>query len=192
MGPWLGDRRERDRSDQRGAAAAPGEGTRTAERGEEEKPANAPPVNAPPVNVPPVNVAPVNVPPVNAPPVNAPPHGYDPLKRTFEELRTDSSPAQRVGETIAQARARTHAAETELLRRAPALIAALGEAPREVNPRFEDPALAPEGAHTTGLDGRHGSDISLRHSDNPGGRTIEGRIFGDPPGRAPSEHPCGG
>lgn len=28
---------------------------------------------------------------------------------------------------------------------------------------------------------RHGADIPLRRADNPGGRTVEGRLFGDPP-----------
>lgn len=44
-----------------------------------------------------------------------------------------------------------------------------------------DPARAGDGAHTTGPDGRHGADIPLRRVDNPGGKTIEGRLFGDPP-----------
>jgi hypothetical protein len=66
------------------------------------------------------------------------------------------------------------------LRRAPEVIEALGEIPRRVSPRAEDPAH-PE-AHTTGPAGRHDPNIPLRRTDAPpGSRTIEGRVYGDPP-----------
>src|SRR5262249_5127297 len=104
--------------------------------------------------------------------------GYDPATRTVAELVTDRSRTPRAGETPAQAQARAHAAETENLRRAPAIFDALGENPRQVNPRIEGPAQAARRAPTVE---RHGADIPLRRADNPGGRTIEGRLLGDPP-----------
>lgn len=124
-----------------------------------------------------------NVPPKDNAPPKGPhlPPGYDPASRTTPELQTDRRPAPRTGETLAQARARVHAAEDELLRRAPAIYDALGESPREVNPRVEDPPHQADGAHTTGPIGKHGADIPLRRGDNPDGRTIEGRIYGNPP-----------
>jgi hypothetical protein len=147
-----------------------------------------PPISeTPAVNeAPPVNSTPA----VNAvPAINAMPRdlqaraGYDPSSRTILELQADRRPRANVGETAEQTRARVRAAEDEILRRGPAIFDALGETPREVNPRTEDLAHHADGAHTTGPDGKHGADIPLRRADNPGGRTIEGRLFGDPPWR---------
>jgi len=109
------------------------------------------------------------------------PPGYDPATRTMQQLTTDRRPSPRPGETPVQAQARARAAEAEILRRAPEIFDALGDVPRRVNPRIEDAAHAPDGAHTTGPNGRHGADIPLRRANNPGGKTIEGRVLGDPP-----------
>jgi len=65
-----------------------------------------------------------------------------------------------------------------LLRRAPAIEAALGDHPRRVDIRAEEPAHSAQNAHTVK---NHGADIPLRRADNPGGKTIEGRIYGDSP-----------
>jgi hypothetical protein len=118
--------------------------------------------------------------PTRPPPDPNLPPGYDPTTRTLTELRGDLDPTPRPGETPVQSAARVLAAESEILRRAPEIIDALGDHPRRVNPRLEDPAHP--SAHTTGPRGRHGADIPLRRTDAPPGqRTIEGRIFGEPP-----------
>jgi hypothetical protein len=139
-------------------------------------PANPRPADPQPADPQPANPRPADPQPADP---NLPP-GYDPVTRSFVELQGDRSPAPRPGETPAQAQARARAAENEVLRRAPDIIDALGDSPRRVNPRAEDPAH-PD-AHTTGRAGRHGADIPLRRTDAPpGSRTIEGRLYGDPP-----------
>ena len=96
--------------------------------------------------------------------------------RTNAELQGDRNPAPRPGETPAETQARARAAEDEILRRAPEVMDALGETPRRVSLRGEE-GNHPD-AHTIE---RHGPDIPLRRADAPGGRTVEGRVFGDPP-----------
>jgi hypothetical protein len=58
----------------------------------------------------------------------------------------------------------------------------LGEQPPRINVRNNDSAHRAGGAHTIE---HHGADIPLRRSDNPGGKSIEGRIHGDPPWSEP-------
>jgi hypothetical protein len=147
--------------------------------------ANAPPQvdpNAPPQVDP---NAPPQVDP-NAPPQvdpNAPPRpmpgAYDPTIRTDAQLQMDLDPAQRAGETPDEAQARVRAAEEEILQRWQRTYDALGEQPRRVNVRENDNANRGNGAHTIE---RHGPEIPLRRTDAPAGnRTLEGRIYGDPP-----------
>lgn len=107
------------------------------------------------------------------PPVDPPRPAYDPTTRTLEQLRTDANDGARPGETDADVEARRRAATDELARRAETL---LPEQPRRVNVRGEE-GNHPD-SHTTE---RHGADIPFRRADAPGARTIEGRIFGDPP-----------
>ncbi len=102
--------------------------------------------------------------------------GYDPSTRTRQELEADRNPDPRPGETPEQAAERARLAEEEILRRSVEIYDQLGEEPREVNVQAEESLHAD--AHTME---RHGPDIPLRRGDNPGGRTIEGRIFGDTP-----------
>jgi len=105
---------------------------------------------------------------------------YDPATRTPAQLAEDVDPAPRVGETPEQAQARAEAAQHEIaLRRAMGTYEALGERPPRINIAANDAEFAAEGAHTLE---RHGPDIPLERGDAPpGGRTIEGRIYGDPP-----------
>lgn len=106
---------------------------------------------------------------------------YDPTVRSETELRTDLDPTQRTGETSAEALERVNRATEELqVREALSTYEALGENPRRVELRAEEPAHAD--AHTLE---RHGADVPLRRADNPGGRTIEGRIYGDSPWARP-------
>jgi hypothetical protein len=71
--------------------------------------------------------------------------------------------------------------DEQLLRRAAAVYEALGEEAPRVNIAQNDAKDASGGAHT--LD-RHGPALRLRRGD-PGVRTVEGRIFGDPPWQRP-------
>jgi hypothetical protein len=103
---------------------------------------------------------------------------YDPTGRSLGELQADRLPQPQPGESPADAAARVRAAEGELIGRAPAVADALGDAPRRIDLRAEDPSFDPEGAHTIE---NHGADIPLRVADNPGGKSIEGRIDGLPP-----------
>ena len=120
----------------------------------------------------------------NAPDPNAPPPApaYDPTIRTFRELQGDRNPAPRPGESAAQAAERSRLAQEEILRRAPEILEQLGDEPRRVDVRAEEPARRPQGAHTIE---NHGSDIPLRQTDAPpGGRSIEGRVTDTHPGWA--------
>ncbi|MET9485721.1 hypothetical protein [Nocardia sp. NPDC006630] len=65
------------------------------------------------------------------------------------------------------------------VRKATEIYDALGAAPPRVNIGENDAAHAADGAHT--ID-RHGPEVPLHRDDAaPGDRTIEGRIYGDPP-----------
>ena len=112
-------------------------------------------------------------------PVPEPVRPYDPATRTDAELITDRDPVPRAGETAEQAQGRTRAAEAEIeLRRAMGVYNSLGDRPPRIDMRAND-AAHPNEAHTFE---RHGPDIPLhRAGAPPGTRTIEGRIFGDPP-----------
>lgn len=103
---------------------------------------------------------------------------YDPTGRSLKELQADRLPQPQPGESPAEAAARVRAAEGELIGRAPMVMDALGDAPRRIDLRAEDSTFDPEGAHTLE---NHGADIPLRVADNPGGKSIEGRIDGLPP-----------
>jgi hypothetical protein len=105
------------------------------------------------------------------------PTAYDPLQRTDAELTLDTDPAPRAGETGPESAERSRLAKQEQVRRAEAIFESLGERPRTINIEAEEP-LHMDDAHTME---RHGPEIPLRRADNPGGRTIEGRIHGDPP-----------
>jgi hypothetical protein len=105
-----------------------------------------------------------------------PPRGYDPSTKTRAELEVDSDPTPRHGETPAQAAERARLAGEELFLRITRVYELLGDEPREVNIRAEDPTHPR--AHTIE---RHGTEIPLNRADNPGGITIEGRIYGDAP-----------
>ncbi|WP_405134901.1 hypothetical protein [Nocardia sp. NBC_01388] len=65
------------------------------------------------------------------------------------------------------------------LRKVTEIYDALGAAPPRVNIGENDAAHALDGAHTVE---RHGPEVPLNRDDAPpGDRTIEGRIYGDPP-----------
>lgn len=100
------------------------------------------------------------------------------------QLAEDVDPAPRAGETPEQARARAEAAQHEIeLRRVMGIYDQLGERPPRINIEANDAEFGrTEGAHTLE---RHGPDIPLERGDAPGGRTIEGRIFGDAPWERP-------
>lgn len=108
---------------------------------------------------------------------------YDAKARTDAQLTRDLDPAPRPGEAPQQAQARARAAQAELDRRLyNQRYAALGEKPPEKFRIADNDALG-GGAHTLE---RHGPHIPLKRrldaSGRPDGtRTIEGRIYGDPP-----------
>jgi hypothetical protein len=99
---------------------------------------------------------------------------------TTAELQQNLDPTPRPGETPEQAADRVDAAQSELaLREATATYNALGENPPRLNLDQNDTAHSGDGAHTVE---RHGPDIPLERNSVPAGdRTIEGRIYGDPP-----------
>ena len=118
-------------------------------------------------------------PPTPNPPEPTPSGTYDPKTRTVEQLALDRDPTPRAGETPEQAQARAQAAQAELaVREAVRVHDALGERPPRMNMRAHE-AENPGQAHTIE---RHGPDMPLKRGDAPaGGRTVEGRIYGDPP-----------
>ncbi|HEV2782705.1 MAG TPA: hypothetical protein VGX25_25215 [Actinophytocola sp.] len=107
-----------------------------------------------------------------------------PTAPSTAELRQDLDPTPRPGETPEQAAARVEAAEAELaVREAIDTYNGLGEEPPRLNIGQNDAAHAGDGAHTVE---RHGPDVPLNRGDAPpGDRTIEGRIYGDPPWNRP-------
>lgn len=100
--------------------------------------------------------------------------------RSDADLQRDANRTPRPGETQAQADARADAAQAELdLREATRTYDALGEDPPRLNIDENDATHGGNGAHTNE---RHGPDIPLARTDAPpGDRTVEGRIYGDPP-----------
>ncbi len=111
-----------------------------------------------------------------------------PAPKTEAELRADLDPALKTGETAADTARRVEAARIELEhRRIFGTYEALGEAPDRFDIATND-AMHPD-AHTLGSGanpGRHGPEIPLERSvDSTGApdgtRTIEGRVYGDPP-----------
>lgn len=100
----------------------------------------------------------------------------NPAARSLKELHRDRSPRPRPGESAAEAADRVRQAETELLQRAPDTMAALGDTPPIIDVRRGDALNSAEGAHTIK---NHGADIPLMRQ--PGTKTIEGRLHGDPP-----------
>ncbi|WP_169812678.1 WXG100-like domain-containing protein [Nocardia acidivorans] len=91
---------------------------------------------------------------------------------THEEDKHDVDPDN--------ARERSAASDAEL-RVITEIYNALGEDPPRVNIGANDAAYGARGAHSVE---RHGSDVPLNRVDAPpGDRTIEGRIYGDPPWR---------
>jgi hypothetical protein len=105
--------------------------------------------------------------------------GYDPKTRTDAQLAKDLEPTPRPSETPQQAQARVQAAKTEIdARTYNQAYAKYGETPPKKF-RITDNDGRGGGAHTLE---RHGADMPLKRTDAPAGqRTVEGRIFGDPP-----------
>lgn len=108
---------------------------------------------------------------------------YRPADRTDQELQDDLDPTPRDGETPEQAADRADAAATELeVRRYIETYEQLGDEP----PRFDVASNDARYGHVTGrehphTDERHGPDVRLERDPTGTGRTIEGRIYGDPP-----------
>ena len=105
--------------------------------------------------------------------------GYDPKTRTDAQLAKDIEPTPRPSETPQQAQSRVQAAKTEIDARAyNQAYTKYGETPPKEF-RITDNDGRGGGAHTLE---RHGADMPLKRRDAPAGqRTVEGRIFGDPP-----------
>jgi hypothetical protein len=96
--------------------------------------------------------------------------------RTGPELITDINPTPRAGETLPQARARALSAVEHIYN-------SLGERPPRVTLEAND--AANPAAH--GLE-RHGPGVPLERAGAvPGTRTVEGRVYGDPPWNQPGE-----
>ncbi|MEO3748835.1 hypothetical protein [Plantactinospora sp. B5E13] len=108
---------------------------------------------------------------------------YRPADRTDQELQDDLDPTPRDGETPEQAADRADAAATELeVRRYVETYEQLGDEP----PRFDIASNDASYGHLTGrehphTDERHGPDIRLERDPTGTDRTVEGRIYGDPP-----------
>ena len=106
--------------------------------------------------------------------------GQQPTTPSTADLQRDLDPTPRPGETPEQAADRVEAAQSELaLREATNSYNSLGDEPPRLNIGQNDAAHAADGAHTVE---RHGPNVPLNRGDAaPGDRTIEGRIYGDPP-----------
>lgn len=105
--------------------------------------------------------------------------GKDNGQQSDAELRRDLDPLPRGGESTAQAQARAKAARDELaIRKLKQTHDALGEAPPKIDLAKQE-ALFPGDAHTLE---RHGPGLPLRRAEiAPGERSVEGRLYGDPP-----------
>ncbi|SBT49341.1 hypothetical protein [Micromonospora auratinigra] len=109
--------------------------------------------------------------------------GYRPANRTDQELQNDLDPNPRPGETPDQAADRVDAAGAEIeVRRYLDTYEQLGADP----PRFDIASNDADHANVTGrghphTNERHGPGVRLDRDPNQTDRTIEGRIYGDPP-----------
>jgi hypothetical protein len=93
------------------------------------------------------------------------------------DLQTDLDPTPRPDETPADAAHRVEVAAAEVeLRTALARFEQLGDTPPTIRLADNDAQYGPLGAHAVE---RHGPAIPLQR--DPTTRTIEGRIYGDPP-----------
>ena len=95
-------------------------------------------------------------------------------------LEADRNPARRQGETADQATQRARWAQAELGRRAQAIFDALPEQAPHVE------MAANEGVNGAHVIEKHSPDIPMERAldangDPTGARTVEGRLFGDPP-----------
>lgn len=116
-------------------------------------------------------------------PRSSPSNSYSPVHRTDQELQKDLDLTPRDGETPDNAADRAEAAEAELnFRRYVKIYERLGDDPPEFNIARNDDAhgglAGPGHPHTNE---RHGPDVPLERAVGSGHRTIEGRIYGDPP-----------
>ncbi len=121
--------------------------------------------------------------PVSAPTASTSPPNGDPVvsslprEKTDAQLRADVDPTPRGGETEKQAAERATAAASELdLRATLRRYEDLGDTPPSIDLLNNDAQHGAVGAHTVE---RHGPQIALPRSTP--GRTVEGRIYGDPP-----------
>jgi hypothetical protein len=143
--------------------------------------------------LPPLDTEPGRLPPVEQegpPRINEPLRGaeppvepaYDAAGRSDAQLLLDTDPTPRPGETPEQAVARARAAQQEIeWRQVQRRYQALPERPPHIDIATNDATYAD--AHTLR---RHGPEIPMERSLDANGqpdgtRTIEGRIFGDPP-----------
>lgn len=103
---------------------------------------------------------------------------YNPVGRTDAELVLDSDPMPRAGETPAEGIERARLAREEIeWRELEQDYNGLPRRPPRIDIRANDTAHHARGAHTLE---RH-FDLPLRRTATVGERTVEGRIFGDPP-----------
>lgn len=103
--------------------------------------------------------------------------------RTEAELKNNLDPTVRKGETSAQAQTRAAKAQEEIrILGVLKIYEAIGAEPQKINIAENDAKYADTfNVHT--LD-RHGASVPLKRTDaSVGARTIEGRIYGDPPWR---------
>lgn len=100
--------------------------------------------------------------------------------RTDEQLKADTDKTVKPGETVNQAETRAKAAQSErILRGRLAVFDALGETPQRMSIAENDNIYGGDNAHTGKV---HGGSIIMERGSAPAGvRTIEGRIYGDPP-----------
>lgn len=175
------------------AEEQPAEEQPAEEQPAEEQPAEEQPAEEQPAEEQPAEEQPAEEQPAEEQPAEEQPEEYDPGNRTTDELRTDIDPTPRAGETVAEAAERARLAREELsVREVMDVYDALGEEPQPFDINANDAANGD--AHTvgnTGNPGRHGPDVPLERSLDANGlpdgtRTVEGRIYGDPPwgGRA--------
>jgi hypothetical protein len=116
--------------------------------------------------------------PSSPPPVDDGGDGSSPdAEKTDGQLRADLDPSPRGGETDEQAAERAAAAASELdLRAMIRTYEGLGDTPPSIDLLHNDAQHGGSGAHTVE---RHGPQVPLPRSTS--GRTIEGRIYADPP-----------
>lgn len=155
--------------------------------GQPQLPADPPPPGSPPApgsGVTPAGTGgaaePGSVPPAHASAV-AQPVSCDPSTLERAQLLNNLDPTPRPGETPPDAATRVDRARSELeMREIVATYERLGDVPPTLDLSANDNQYATNGAHTIE---RHGPQIPLDR--NPSVRTIEGRIYGDPPWPGP-------